>query len=141
VASFAGQPPQIRAAGGAGVTWAEDGAGPWEAFISGHPAKKNRSMSIADEVVGRLGGSIQWPRMADGGLMHFSRQYTPSTAPVVVQAPSAPRAAPINYTALARAMAKEMSPAFYDATFRGTAQQRRDEYARAATTPRGRSRG
>lgn len=68
MASFRGQQPQIRAAGGAGVIWAEDGAGPWEAFISGHPNKKQRSRSIADDVVARLGGQITWTRYADGGV-------------------------------------------------------------------------
>ena len=60
------QAPQIRAAGGRGITWAEDGAGPWEAFISGHPNKRRRSRAIAAETVDRLGGQILWD--AQSGL-------------------------------------------------------------------------
>ncbi len=62
--------PEIRSAGGQGVRWAEEGAGPWEAFISGHPAKKVRSRGIAEDTVDRLGGAITWVKpMADGGTM------------------------------------------------------------------------
>lgn len=66
------QPPQIRPAGGRGILWAERGAGPWEAFISGHPAKSSRSRAIASDVVGRLGGAVMWnqPRaFADGAMV------------------------------------------------------------------------
>lgn len=65
-AAIGSQQPQIRAAGGLGITWAEDGAGPWEAFISGHPGKKRRSRAIAAETVERLGGQIMWD--AERGL-------------------------------------------------------------------------
>lgn len=51
-----------------GILMAEDGAGPWEAFISGHPQKKHRSRAIADETVARLGGEIVWRKFADGGI-------------------------------------------------------------------------
>lgn len=62
--------PHIRPAGGQGVRWAEEGAGPWEAFISGHPAKKVRSRGIAEDTVDRLGGTITWIKpMADGGTL------------------------------------------------------------------------
>ena len=62
--------PQIAKAGGRGINWAEEGAGPWEAFISGHPAKKVRSRGIAEDTVDRLGGAITWVKpMADGGTM------------------------------------------------------------------------
>ena len=68
--SFASAQPQVRSAGGRGVLWAEEGAGPWEAFISGHPAKKVRSRGIAEDTVDRLGGAITWVKpMADGGTM------------------------------------------------------------------------
>lgn len=61
------QQPQLRPfSGPAGLTWSEEGSGPWEAFISGHPGKRDRSRGIADDVVTRLGGDITW--MADGGL-------------------------------------------------------------------------
>lgn len=53
--SFRTARPQIRPAGGRGVNWAEEGAGPWEAFISGHPGKKARSLAILDQVAARLG--------------------------------------------------------------------------------------
>ena len=65
-AAIGSQQPQLRAAGGRGITWAEDGAGPWEAFISGHPGKKRRSRAIAAETVERLGGQIMWD--VEGGL-------------------------------------------------------------------------
>jgi hypothetical protein len=62
-----GQQPQIQPNHGKrGITWAETGAGPWEAFISGAPEKAPRSRAIADDVVGRLGGVVQW--MANGGI-------------------------------------------------------------------------
>lgn len=63
------QQPQIRPwSGPRGITWSEEGSGPWEAFISGHPAKSHRSRSIADEVVARLGGRTVW-QLADGGVL------------------------------------------------------------------------
>lgn len=61
--------PRIAPAGGKGILWAEEGAGPWEAFISGHPGKRTRSRSIAEDTVARLGGQIQWLQAyADGGM-------------------------------------------------------------------------
>lgn len=60
--------PQIAKAGGAGILWAEEGAGPWEAFISGHPGKRPRSRAIAADTVERLGGRVEWRRFADGGM-------------------------------------------------------------------------
>lgn len=79
--SFRGQQPQIRAAGGAGVQWAEEGAGPWEAFISGHPAKRLRSRWILEDVAARLGGLVSWgSRYADGGIhtpRYAATRYTP----------------------------------------------------------------
>ncbi len=67
--SFGSAQPQIRAAGGRGIRWAEEGAGPWEAFISGHPAKADRSRMITEDLVGRLGGQVQWMKaFADGGI-------------------------------------------------------------------------
>ena len=61
--------PQIARAGGRGILWAEEGAGPWEAFISGHPAKLPRSRMIAEDTVSRLGGRIDWQRFANGGFL------------------------------------------------------------------------
>lgn len=49
------QYPQIRAAGGDGYRWAEHGAGPWEAYISGNPAKHSRSLAIWEDTGKRLG--------------------------------------------------------------------------------------
>src|SRR5690606_32062886 len=62
--------PQIRPYGGPrGILWGEEGSGPWEAFISGHPRKRSRSRHIADEVVARLGGRIEWvAAYANGGI-------------------------------------------------------------------------
>jgi TP901 family phage tail tape measure protein len=82
--------PQIARAGGNGILWAEEGAGPWEAFISGHPAKRVRSRSIAADTVERLGGRVEWRRFADGGMFGsgatgpVSRQTT-HNQPVIVQ--------------------------------------------------------
>lgn len=140
VGSFSGQMPHIRAAGGAGVTWAEEGAGPWEAWISGHPAKTARSKAIADDVVSRLGGTTVWPRMADGGTWErMARSYAaPSFAPVVVQAP---QAAPGDVIArLHPADIKAIVAGVQQGAYAGASLQRRNEYAKAATTPRGRDR-
>lgn len=63
--SFRTAQPQIRPAGGGGVQWAEEGAGPWEAFISGHPAKRDRSQAIWLETGKKL-GLIE--AMASGGV-------------------------------------------------------------------------
>lgn len=49
------QQPQIRTAGGDGYRWAEHGAGPWEAYISGNPDKKARSLAIWEDTGRRLG--------------------------------------------------------------------------------------
>lgn len=75
--SIGANQPQIRRAGGPGVLWAEDGAGPWESFISGHPRKRARSRWIASETVRRLGGHIEWDRYADGGIRVAATPYTP----------------------------------------------------------------
>lgn len=65
--SIGAQWPQIQPnRGPRGIRWAETGAGPWEAFISGHPAKRERSKVIATETVHRLGGDV---RFADGGML------------------------------------------------------------------------
>ncbi len=80
------QQPQIQTnRGPAGIQWAETGAGPWEAFVSGHPAKRDRSQQIASEVVSRLGGSVEW-RNADGGVRDY-QQYSrsgDSRPPIVI---------------------------------------------------------
>lgn len=48
--------PQVRPfQGAAGVRWGEEGSGPWEAFISGAPQKRARSIAIWREVGRRLG--------------------------------------------------------------------------------------
>lgn len=63
LASIGVQQPQIAAnRGPAGIQWAETGAGPWEAFISGHPGKRARSLAIWTQVGERLGA------FADGGF-------------------------------------------------------------------------
>lgn len=78
------QQPQIQTnRGPAGIQWAETGAGPWEGFVSGHPAKRDRSRTITTEIASRLGGTVEW-RNADGGLRDY-QQYarTPSQGPSV----------------------------------------------------------
>ena len=77
--SFRNAQPQIRTAGGPGVLWAEDGAGPWEGFVSGHPAKRKRSRAITAELARRLGGYAIFDAYADGGI-HAPR-YAPSYSP------------------------------------------------------------
>lgn len=67
IPSIGSQQPQIQPNHGPkGIMWAETGAGPWEAFISGHPGKQARSRAIASDVVSRLGGVAQF---ADGGVL------------------------------------------------------------------------
>lgn len=84
--SIGSQQPQIQTnRGPAGIQWSETGAGPWEAFISGHPAKRSRSRAIASETVGRLGGTVMWHRLAEGSVLARSTVYhssSPSTAAV-----------------------------------------------------------
>lgn len=52
-----------------GLLVAEEGAGPWEGFVSGHPSKRARSRGITEDIAGRLGGEVNWlTPMADGGI-------------------------------------------------------------------------
>lgn len=65
--------PQVRPfQGAAGVNWGEQGSGPWEAFISGAPQKKDRSIAVWREVGHRLLGSFSAQDVvagfADGGI-------------------------------------------------------------------------
>ena len=87
------QQPQLRPyRDPRGLVWSEAGSGPWEAFISGHPAKRTRSRSIADEVVSRLGGQVAW--FADGGLVArvaaSTQRLTPTPPPIPVAAAAGP---------------------------------------------------
>ena len=69
--SIGGQQPQIQPnQGPKGIMWAETGAGPWEAFISGHPAKRDRSRAILADVAERLGGRASF---ANGGIYDAQR--------------------------------------------------------------------
>ncbi len=55
--------------GDAGVNWGEKGSGPWEAFISGAPQKRDRSLAIWREVGRRLGATEALAAaFADGGI-------------------------------------------------------------------------
>lgn len=82
-ASIGAQQPQIRPyAGPRGLTWGEEGSGPWEAFVSGHPAKITRSRQITSEVASRLGGVASF---ADGGI----RTYRDAVAAAPFSGPSA----------------------------------------------------
>lgn len=69
--------PQIipsQAARG-GLLVAEEGAGPWEGFVSGNPSKRPRSRMITEDIAGRLGGEVTWlTPMADGGVRSLSQQ-------------------------------------------------------------------
>lgn len=65
--------PQVRPyQGAAGVNWGEEGSGPWEAFISGAPQKRDRSIAIWKEVGRRLLGTFSAEDLiapfADGGI-------------------------------------------------------------------------
>lgn len=56
-------------AGPGGVTMNEEGSGPWESIISGHPAKLGRSRMITEETARRLGGVAIFPtQYRDGGI-------------------------------------------------------------------------
>lgn len=96
------QQPQIRPAGGAGILWSEEGAGPWEAFISGHPAKRARSRWLLEETARRLGGLVNWAApFADGGMVH----YGPSSSPRdIMGAPSPGASTTLDPAALAAAV-------------------------------------
>jgi hypothetical protein len=92
--SIGSQQPRIEPNhGDAGIQWAETGAGPWEAFVSGHPAKRGRSRSITEVAADRLGGDVVW-RNADGGIRDYRQLVTaprtaaPPAAPMVVTGPS-----------------------------------------------------
>ncbi len=71
IQSFAGGgtwgQPQVRPfQGSAGVNWGEAGSGPWEAFISGAPQKRDRSIAIWREVGRRLLGSFSAEDLVQG---------------------------------------------------------------------------
>ena len=72
--------PQVRPfQGSAGVRWGEEGSGPWEAFISGAPQKRDRSIAIWREVGRRLLGSFSAEDVlafADGGLLDHRLEMT-----------------------------------------------------------------
>lgn len=62
------QQPQVSPnRGPMGIMWAETGAGPWEAFISGHPAKRDRSIDIWERTGDMLG--VRFQRFNSGGFM------------------------------------------------------------------------
>ncbi len=67
--SIGSQQPQIQPnRGPAGIQWSETGAGPWEAYTSGHPLKRARSRAITEEVAARLGGQVSWESYAEGAI-------------------------------------------------------------------------
>lgn len=73
------QQPQISPnRGPMGIMWAETGAGPWEAFISGHPAKRGRSIDIWERTGDMLG--LRFQRFDSGGF--FGGAGGPVTAQV-----------------------------------------------------------
>lgn len=75
--SIGSQQPRIETNRGGGIRWSEWGAGPWEGFVSGHPAKRDRSRTITTEIASRLGGNVEW-RNADGGIQDY-QQYARNT--------------------------------------------------------------
>lgn len=78
------QQPQVRPyAGPKGLLWSEEGSGPWEAFISGHPAKRDRSLRIWLDVGRRLGAIAAH---ADGAVQQYTSR---GTIRDVAPAPSA----------------------------------------------------
>src|SRR5690606_28433135 len=68
--TFVGQQPRIRPyQGPAGVLWGEEGSGPWEGFVSGHPQQKPHSRKVTEEIASRLGGRIESvAACANGGI-------------------------------------------------------------------------
>lgn len=125
--TFGSAQPQIAPAGGRGVTWREDGAGPWEAFISGHPAKRDRSVAIWQDTGRRLGVTLSDAmrsaiRMADGGTLARATYSTPaaSTAQAVPVS--------IDYARLAaeivRANERGLTQPIFDAASGGLAARR-----------------
>ncbi len=76
--SIGSQQPQIQPNHGpGGIVWAETGAGPWEAFVSGHPAKRDRSRGITEVAADRLGGDVVW-RNAEGGIRDYQQMVNPA---------------------------------------------------------------
>lgn len=86
--------------GGEGIRWAETGAGPWEAFISGNPAYHNESVANWVDVGRRLGtfDSSRGTALAGAGgraeshsetfhqPVHIARLYASDTADIQRQA-------------------------------------------------------
>jgi len=75
------QQPQIRPySSPRGLLWSEEGSGPWEAFISGHPAKRDRSLRIWLDVGRRLGAIAAH---AEGGLQEYRNAAVRAPSPVM----------------------------------------------------------
>jgi hypothetical protein len=128
--SIGAQQPQVRPYSGPnGILWSELGSGPWEAFISGHPAKRDRSRTIADDVVSRLGGQIQW--FANGGLLEQRRGWG-SSGPTALDFPDHV------LSKLASHMAA-IAPLYGQATFVGEQAYRQAEEKRRSRAHGGRS--
>ena len=92
--AFASAQPQVRPAGGRGVLWAEDGAGPWEGFVSGHPAKRPRSRAITEDIASRLGGEVTWSKaLADGAVLTSATpsRFASRTTTTVAAGPRGPQ--------------------------------------------------
>ncbi len=90
--------PQIFANhGDRGVQLAETGSGPWEGFVSGNPAKADRSRAVTSEIARRLGGYAQF---ADGGTRGIS---------VAQRVPATSMSANSDYRRMASALADELT--------------------------------
>ena len=70
--------------GDAGVTWGERGSGPWEAFISGAPQNRDRSLAIWSEVGRRLGADSEDHRFAQGAVIHRNEAPSYMTSGAVI---------------------------------------------------------
>lgn len=120
-----------------GILMAEDERAPFESYISGRADLRDRSLAVLSETARMMNHAVI-PMERGGMREHYGRTYTPAAPQVTVQAPPGTAAPAIDYNRLGKAIAKHVGPAVYDGSFRGTSLQRRNEYANAASTPRGR---
>lgn len=90
-----------------GVLMNEEGSGPWEGIVSGHPGKRVRSRAVSEMIVDRLGGDVVW-RFANGGVWGNPGPGTPSGA-----------SAGVDYGAIGRAVRAGMAGVTLRGNFTG----------------------